>query len=65
MRIIKIPQPDYSDPLMRILSAPLLAHARRCGATLTPEQESVAKEDCTEVREFRAEQYAARVRGGQ
>lgn len=63
MRIIRIPQPDYSDPLTRMLSAPLLAHARRCGGKLTPEQESVANEDNTELREHRAEEYAAKIRG--
>ena len=35
---------DYKDPMTRLIAAPLLAHARRCGARLTPAQESVAKE---------------------
>ena len=47
---------DYSDPMTRLMAAPLLAHARRLGARLTPAQEAVAKEDNTEMREFRASQ---------
>jgi hypothetical protein len=51
---------DYKDPMTRLLAAPLLAHARRTGARLTPAQESVANEDNAEMREFRASQIGNR-----
>jgi hypothetical protein len=51
---------DYTDPMARMMAAPLLAHARRTGARLTPAQESVANEDKTEMREFRASQIPRR-----
>jgi len=47
---------DYTDPMTRLLAAPLLAHARRLGARLTPAQDAVAKEDNAEMREFRTSQ---------
>jgi hypothetical protein len=51
---------DYTDPMARLMAAPLLAHARRTGARLTPAQTSVANEDNTEMREFRASQIGRR-----
>jgi hypothetical protein len=51
---------DYKDPMTRLLAAPLLAHARRAGARLTPEQNAVANEDNAELREHRASQIGKR-----
>ena len=53
------PRPDFSDPLARLLCAPMLAHMRREGIWLCPEADAVANEDTVELRELRAEQYAA------
>ena len=52
-------KPDYSDPLTRILCAPMFNHMRAVGLPLPPEAESIANEDTTEMREHRGAQYLA------
>lgn len=58
----EIRKADYNDPLTRLLCAPAFAHMKKIGIKLSPEMDSIAGEDSQELREFRGEQYAEKIR---